>query len=366
MLSNFLFITLLICVSSSIQRIDDSIELDSVPEFVQLSSSPISKVFLSAISLRMKETPSAGFTKVMSLIEELIRDNRKQLQEIRRIYQRVDGSCLVSNNKLVNRERSFSSLLRYYKSRGELALSEKSEGINMQNNRNSQAANYTASIESFNLSYSAKIKKWNSRVTDLELAVNQVKVALSAVTNWTPITNTSFIEEKIEASVKSFRKSFDLPLSYDHEMIQLAANDKKVKQRLFEWLTMLKASILNQLVLAQKSRTETTNLHSVLINQITNIIKLEKADSTRLGNSINNWSVLLKNYGDNEKIYSALSIQTSNVLKANIEWCKTETSNYNGARSSMESQLNIFVELKEWLRKNYSRVREWLQKKYNN
>ena len=367
MRSTILFIILLVFVSSSIQRIDDSVDLDSIPQFVELTSSPISKVFLSAISLRMKASPSssAGFSKVMALIEDLIRDNRNQLQSIRRINQRVEGQCLVSNNKLVNRERSFASLLRYFKSRGELALSEKTEAINMQSNRNEQASSYAAAQTRFNQAYTTRVNKWNARVKDLEDAVTQVTAALKAVSEWTPVTKTSFIEEKIQDSVHAYQKSFNFPLTYDADMIQLSANDTKVRQRLYEWLNMLKASILNQLVLAQRSRTEVTSSHSTITQQITNIIKLEKADSARLAGSINNWTILIKNYGENEKIYSALSIQTSNVLKANREWCATENTNYTNNRKSMESQLNVFVELKEWLRKNYSRVREWLRKKYN-
>jgi hypothetical protein len=315
--------------------------------------------------MRESTDQSAGFSKVMALINELIHDNRKQLQQIRRINQRVEGQCLVSNNKLVNRQRSFASLLRYFKSRGALALSEKSEAINMQGNRKAQATDYAAAQARYNLSFNAKLAKWTSRVTALNNALTHVNAALKAVADWKPTTHTAFIEEKIKASVDSYQKSLEFPLTYDSDMIQLAANDTKIRQRLYEWLNMLKASILNSLVLAQDSKREVTDSHAVLNGQLSQIVKLETADVVRLGASVNNWTVLIKNYTDNEKIYAALSLQTTNVLKANRDWCNTETANYNTNRLSMEAQLKVFVDLKDWLRKNYSRVRTWLKKKYN-
>jgi len=367
MRSTIIFLALLFFVSCSIDKLDSTVDLDEVPEFIQLTNSPISKVFLSAISLRMKENSeqSAGFTKVMALINELIQDNRKQLQQIRRINQRVQGQCLVSNNKLVNRERNFSTLLRYFKSRGQLALSEKTEAINMQTSRKSQAADYAAAQNRYSYAFKGRLGKWTTRVNDLTYGLEIVNGALKAVANWTPSTKTSFIQEKVDQAVKSYEKSMNYPLTFDSEMIQLAASDNKIKQRLYEWLNMLKASILNQLTLSQDAKNEVVNSYNKLNKDITQIIKLENADAARLGKSISNWTLLIKNYADNEKIYSALSIQTQNVLRANKEWCKVETANYNSNKQSMEAQLNVFIQLKEWLRKNYSRVKQWLRKKYN-
>jgi hypothetical protein len=317
--------------------------------------------------MRMHESTdqSAGFTKVMALINELIHDNRKQLQQIRRMNERVKGQCLISNNKLANRERSFANNLRYFKSHGALALSEKSEAINMQASRKHQAADYAAAQKKYNLAFAEKNKKWATRVADLKLAVTHVDAALKAIATWTPSTKTSFIEEEVQKSVNAYQKTLEYPITFDSDMIQLAASDNKIRQRLFEWVNMLKAAIIDALSFAQSAHKEVTSLHHTMDQQLTNIIKLENADVARLTQSINNWTILIKNYNDNEKIYSALSTQTTNVLKANREWCNVETANYNKNKASMEEQLKVFVGLKEWLRKNYSRVRTWLRKKYN-
>jgi len=362
-----LFITLLVFVSCAIDKLDSSVDLDSVPEFVQLTSSPISKVFLSAISLRMEESTekAAGFAKVMALINELIHDNRKQLQQIRRINERVKGQCLVSNNKLANRERNFSTLLRYFKARGALALSEKSEGINMQNSRKQQASDYAAAKARFSVEYARKSKKWATRVKDLQDALTRINSALKAIADWKPATKPALIEEAVKESVDSYQKAMEYPLTYDSEMIELAANDNKIRLRLSQWMTFLKASVINSLDIAQTAGREITASYNKMQTQLTQLIALETNDAVRIGKSIANWTLLIKNYGDNEKIYTALSAQTALVLKANKAWCKVETSNYEKNRDSMEAQLKVFVDLKQWLRKNYSRIRDWIRKKYN-
>jgi len=315
----------------------------------------------------MKENTeqSAGFAKVMALINELIHDNRRQLQQIRRINERVKGQCLVSNNRLANRERSFANLLRYFKTTGRLALSEKAEAVNMQNSRKAQAKDYAAVQARINADFKIRSAKWDHRVKVLQQALTTVNAALKAISDWTPKTTPAFIEEKVKESVDAYRNTVEYPITYDSEMIQLAASDKKVKQRLFEWVTMLKAAIVDALSFVQSSKKEIIDSHNTLNTELSSIIKLESADATRLGLAINNYTLLIKNYNDNEKIYSALQLQTQNVLKANKQWCNVETSNYGKSKTSMEAQLKVFVELKTWLRKNYSKVRDWIRKKYN-
>jgi len=308
---------------------------------------------------------SAGFSKVMSLVNELINDNRKQLQQIRRLNERVEGQCLVSNNKLVNRERNFATLLNYFRSRGQLALSEKTEALDMQASRRTQAADYAAAQTRFNAAHTQKLRKLTNRVADFNNGVNFVTAALKAVSSWSPSTRTAFIEESVKQAVAGYEKAMNYPLSYDSDMIELASSDNKVKQRLYEWLNMLKASMLNQLVLAQDSLRQVVSSYNLLNGQLSQVVALENSDVTRLGLSIQNWTVLIQNYASNEKIYSALSFQTQSVLRANREWCKVEGSNYVNNRQTMEAQLTVFVQLKEWLRVNYSRVRQWLRKRYN-
>lgn len=365
MRSTILFFALLVFVSCSIDKLDATVDLDQVPEFVQLTNSPISQVFLSAVSLRMRETTedsSAGFAKVMALVNELIHDNRRQLQSIRRVNERVKGQCLVSNNRLQNRERNFASVLRYFRTRGQVALSEKTEAINMQASRRNQAKDYAAAQARYNAAFTGRVNKWNSRVADFENAVKQVEAALKAVAAWGP---TSFIQTSIKTAVEAYTKATEFPLTFDSAMVDLASSDKKIKQRLYEWLNLLKSSLLNQLVLARDSRAQIQSSHKQINAQITQVISLENADVARLTRSINNWTILINNYSSNEKIYSALHLQTQNVLKANREWCKVEFSQYASNKKSMEAQLAVFVQLKEWFRKNYSRVRAWLRQKYN-
>jgi len=298
------------------------------------------------------------------LINELIHDNRKQLQSIRQINERVKGQCLIANNKLVNRQRSFTNNVRYYKARGDLALSEKAEAMNMQTSRKKQAADYAAYQSKANAWYKKKSAKLVKKLGEMKKALGNVEAAIKAVQDWTP-KNTAFIQEQVNLAVDSFHQIMETPVSYDQEMIQLAASDKKIRRRLYQWLSMLKASFISTLSRIQSGQAMLTDSYSEMNKQLSKAIKLENSDAVRLGKSIKNWTLLIKNYGDNEKIYTALQVQTENVLKANKEWCKVESANYSKNKGSMEEQLKVFVELKLWLRKNYSRVRQWIRKRYN-
>jgi len=210
-----------------------------------------------------------------------------------------------------------------------------------------------------------KSAKWVKRIAGLKKALANVEAAIKAVNEWTPGQKSAFIEEQVKLAVDSFHQELETPVSYDQEMIQLAASDKKIRRRLFQWLNLLKASFIGALDRAQSSAKWVADSNAEMNKFLSQIIKLENADLVRLGNLIKNWTMLLKNYGENEKIYTALQVQTQNVLKANKEWCKVENANYGKSKSNMEDQLKVFVELKLWLRKNYSRVKQWIRKRYN-
>jgi len=138
--SNLIFLILLVFASCSTDLIDSAIDvdLDNIPAFIELSAHPISTAFFSAVALRMKETTktNGGFQKVMALINELIRDNKNQIQRIRKINERVDGECLITTHKLRDRSVFFMGQKNYFHARGGVSLEEKTEAINIQGSRN--------------------------------------------------------------------------------------------------------------------------------------------------------------------------------------------------------------------------------------
>jgi len=360
----------LVCSYCSIYQLDYGQELDTVPEFVQLTSSPISRGLLSMISLQlrtreeMSSPTETGFGKVMAMINLLIKDNRRQLQSIVQINHRVEGQCLVSMNTLKNRASNFKSLSEYFKLKTNNALREKSESLNMKNSRLAHAASYSATLVRMKRKFLHDHKQWKDRISTANSAIEKTDSALKLVKEWKPNTPNALIEKSIVEAIELYQNVNHFPLDYDSAFVELAANDLKVRRRLYQWLNLLKATLVNSLSFAHTSKIEVAKFFQDLESLINQIIKLLNQDSKRLDHIIQNVTSLLKSYGGNEEIYTGLLRETRLVIDANKNWCKIEMDNFKGSKERMSEQLKIFVELKHWFRSNYGKVRAWIAKKY--
>lgn len=341
-------------------------DLENVPAFVELSSHPVSKAFFSAVALRMKADTNGGFQKVMSLINDLITDNKRQIQRIRKINSRVEGECMVTTHKLIDRGVFFTGQRAYFHSRAVVSIEEKSEAFNVMNSRNAQKTSYSTLKSASDASYAEESKKWKSRITDAQEAVNKVNAALTAINEWTPKTNTAFIQQLVKETTQLYSKVKRYPLSIPTQLIQLAANDSQIKQRLYEWLNLLKGSIVEALSTSQSASAEVDRLYNSFTSTITQLNAFLTDDSSKLSSAIENYTTLIKLYGENETIYTNLETQNALLVKANTNWCNQEMSNYKANNAAMEGQLKVFIDLRFWLRKNFGRVRDWLKQKYAN
>ena len=81
---------------------------------------------------------------------------------------------------------------------------------------------------------------------------------------------------------------------------------------------------------------------------------------------IENYTILIKVYSQNEGIYSNLSDQNNLLVQANNNYCATEAANFKAGERMMEAQLRTFTDLRFWLRKNFHRVKRWIRKTYRN
>jgi len=366
--SNFLFILLLVCVSSTQidSLLDTETDLENIPEFVELSGHPISQAFFSAAALRMKEEKGrGGFSKIISLIEDLIRDNRKQIHKIDNMAAKVLAQCLVTTHKFKDRSIFFSGQTMYFKTRGAVAVEEKSESFNILNSRNAQAgADHILQVAATQR-HTRQQAKWGGRVNRGMDAIKLVNAALTAVNNWSPSTKPAFIQESIKNSLDAFMKVKNVPISVPNELIQLAANDVQVRKRLFQWLNLLKSSVQDAVVFAKDALNA---INMGFKNYDTTLTALQvalKADAQKLGFAIQSLTTLIKVYEENEKIYTNLASQNALLIEANSKWCQQEKNNFMQGRKAMTEQLRVFGDLRGWLRKHYSQVKGWLRKKYN-
>ena len=363
MRSTIVFLALLIFVNST--TTETQMELENVPAFVELSNHPVSQAFFSAAALRMKEEGGkAGFSKIMALMNELIHDNRRQIHTITKINSRSQGECLVTIHKLKDRSTFFKGQTLYFKRRGSVSISEKSEGVNVMNSRIAQRKSYLAIHTDAASDNTRRVLKLNSRIANAKKAINAANAALRAINDWSPKTQSSFIEESVKKTAALYIKVQKFPLTVPVEMIQLAANDQKLRKRLFEWMNLLKASIVDTLARAQANLSSVTQNFNELSTTIRTLRAALSDDAKKLKTNIANFSTLIKVYSANEKIYSNLSNQNSLLIQANNKYCTNDLASFNSNRLYMEAQLKVFLGLRIWLRKNFHRVKTWIKRKY--
>jgi len=364
MRSTILFLIMLYFVHST--TTETRMELESNPAFVELSSHPISQAFFSAAALRLKEEGGhAGFQKIMALMHELVHDNRRQLQKIRRINASTQGECLIVTHKLHDRALFFAGQTRYFKRRGAVTIEEKTEAINIRNSRNAQNTSYGALMTAATARHGRKMKKWGDRCSNSQKALNKANAAIRVVNEWTPAKRShAFVQKAIQETADLYTKVKNYPLTVPEELIQLAANDHKLRRRLFEWLNFLKASIVDNLAKCQRARNSIVRLYTRLSKNVAALRRALQSDSKKLGQSIENYAVLIKVYSENERIYSNLSSQNNLLVQANRKYCDTERANFIAGQKAMEAQLNVFLGLRVWLRKNFHNIKRWIKRRY--
>jgi len=340
-------------------------ELENNQAFVELSTHPVSQAFFSAAALRLKEEGSkAGFSKIMALMNELIHNNRQQLQSIRKVNSRVQSECHVVTHKLKDRAIFFQGQSRYFKRRGSVTLEEETEARNIQASRDAQNKSYGDLMVAATARHKRKMRKWNSRCANSKKAIDKANIAIRAVNDWSPKSSGAFVQTSIKEAAELYKAVKNMPLSVPEEMIQLAATDKKLRKRLYQWLNFLKAAIVDSLAKCERAKTGVRRLYRALKVTITDLRKALSADSKELGKALENYKILVKVYSQNEKIYSNLFDQNSLLVQANNKYCSTEQNNFKAGQVAMENQLKVFISLRFWLRKNFHRVKRWIKRRY--
>jgi len=363
MRSTLLFLTMLYFVHSATTTTQMDLENDQA--FVELSTLPISQAFFSAASLRIKEEGShAGFSKIMALMNELIHDNRRQLQSIRRVNARTQGECVVVTHKLKDRNIFFQGQTRYFKRRASVSLEEQTETVNIKNSRVAQNKSYTDILTAATARHKRKTRKWTNRCGNAKKALDKVNVAIRAVNDWSPKSTHAFIQQSIKETADLYKTIKGMPLTVPEEMIQLAASDKKLRKRLFQWLNYLKASIVDGLAKCQRAKAGVIRIYKKFKGTILRLKKVLREDAKHLGIANENYTILIKVYSQNEKIYANLFSQNSLLVQANNAYCSNEANGFEAGQKAMEAQLKTLVTLRIWLRKNFHRVKRWIKRRY--
>jgi hypothetical protein len=302
--------------------------------------------------------------KIVDFMNELIHDNRKQLQQIRKINSATQGECSIVTHKLKDRAVFFSGQTKYFKRRGSVTLEEKTEAVNIKNSRVAQNTSYGNLLTAATARFGRKNKKWGDRCANSQNAVSKANAAIRVVNEWTPRVATALVQKTIKEAADSYSQVKDYPLTVPEELIQLAANDRKLRKRLYEWLNHLKASIIDGLSKCQRARDAIQRIHTSYRATVNQLRRALTTDAKKLGQAIENYSILIKVYAQNEKIYNNLSSQNNLLVQANAKYCNTEVNNFQAGQKAMENQLATLVSLKTWLTKNFHRVKRWIKRRY--
>jgi len=365
MRSTILFFVMLYFIHST--TTETQMDLENVPAFVELSSHPVSQAFFSAAALRMREEGSnAGFQKIVALMNELIHDNRRQLQKIKKINASTQSECGVVTHKLKDRAIFFAGQTKYFRRRVSVTIEEKTEAVNVKNSRIAQNTSFGALLIASTASYSRKMKKWGDRCSNSKKAVSKANASIRVVNEWSPKTSSAFIQQSIKETTDLYKTVKNYPLTVPEELIQLAANDKQLRKRLFQWLNYLKSSIVDSLAKCERSKSSIHRLYTSLRDTVNSLRGALSEDAKKLGQSIENYTILIKVYSQNERIYGNLESQNNLLVQANGKYCATESSNFKAGERVMESQLKVFTDLRFWLNKNFHRVKRWIKKTYTN
>jgi len=333
---------------------------------VELSTHPVSQAFFSAAALRLKEEGSkTGFSKITALINELIHDNRKQLQSIRKVNAKVKAECAVVTHKLKDRAVFFQGQSRYFKRRGSVTLSQETEARNIKASREAQLKSYGDLLTAATARYTRKIRKWNSRCSNSKKAIDKANIAIRAVKEWKPRAGSAFVQKSIKEVTDLYKVIKKMPLAVPEEMIQLAASDAKLKKRLYQWLNYLLAALTDNLAKCQTAKNGVTRVFTSLKTTVGKLRTALSKDSKALAKALENYKILIKVYVDNEKIYTNLFNQNSLLITSNSKYCLTESRNFASGQKAMEDQLKTFIGLRFWLRKNFHRVKRWIKRKYS-
>jgi len=242
-------------------------------------------------------------------------------------------------------------------------LEEETEARNIKADREDQNKSYGDLLTAATARHTRTMSKWSSRCGDTKNAIDKVNIALTAVTTWSP-KGVSFIQSSIEEATEIYKAVKQMPLSVPEEMIQMAASDKKLRKRLYQWLNFLKASLTDELAKCQQATDGVKNIFSELKTTIGKLRKALGKDSKALAQALENYKILIKVYVDNDKIYTNLYNQNSLLITSNNKYCLTESRNFTEGQNTMEAQLKTFVGLRFWLRKNFHRVKKWIKTKY--
>jgi len=297
MRSTILFLTLLVFISCSI----DSTSHETDPVLLELSNDPRSEAIFATMSIQLREPGQAGFDRILALLNELVEDARKQMQENRKLWAGTKARCEVTTQRLNEQED-------YHKARI-LGLGHTLENVQKDaSSAKGQVEFLTASqktIADFLQNELNVIKQtrelYEGKQQGARNGVELADKAIEKIKSWEPNqpAGASFIQEAIEKVADAYLQVKSHKIFIPNSFVELAADDNQFKQRVLEWVGILRVGFL-------ESEDSWKNVIKHREEHIWGPIQKELAD-------------LLKDYENDTKFFDGISTKGAETQKKCIK-----------------------------------------------
>ena len=355
MRSTIVFLTLLVFMSCT--KIDS---FDSV--LLEMSSDPRSEAIFATMAVQLKTR--GGFDRVIALLNQLVEDSKSQLHDSNKLFKATDARCDVDTARFAEKQT-------YYENR----YAQLSDAVAAANEEKAYAENTLKAIGEANTIVSEFLKAekerhaedrtlYEQRVNNAKDAVKHAEDAIKAVNEWNSPSQSSFVQTKLNNLSASYLQVKSFQLVIPKSFVQLAATDDQVKNRLQEWLTSLRLTLLDAQSELEATFTSHQESWGTLEKAAQELIDEYDKDSKTLKTDSAIFETTAKNFAEAQEGVVTLRNQNSGLVDANKSYCTTERGNYDAAKKNIEEQIRLFKEIRTYFRGNYEKINQFIKDKY--
>jgi hypothetical protein len=359
MRSTIFFLSLLVFISCSTTEIET---MDSA--LLELSSDPSAEAIFATIAIQLKADHSEGFDRVLGLLNDLITDGKKQLHSATKVWRYTQSRCEVSSMRFKERQS-------YYENRQHLAADAADEAAaeaattldnnSFMENSSKYFVGFRAAEQTL---HAAVLKALTGRAAAAKVAVANADHAVDTVKNW-HVSGTAFVQSALEKVADSYLQVKNYKIEVPTSFVEMAASDAQVRTRLLEWLASLRITFFEQQTDLESELKHSQEGWSVLIGQVNELIATYGRDVVANAAQISLFTSSQKGNRETAGLFSKLSHDNARLVVANADYCKVERDSFEKVRSTIEGQIKVFVDVRNYFRTNYAKLSNFIKHKYH-
>jgi hypothetical protein len=331
---------------------------------MQISEHPASEAIFATMALQMKaDSTDVGFSTILGLINDLIDDAKDQLQQNTLTWKKTDARCKIS-------AMSFKDKQAYFSSRATV--------IQNQQNRNGEMEAMMKGNQDYLkrlITFLTNFKKNHSELetalekggkdskTSVEQAITETNAAIESVKQWNT-SNTSFVQEKLEKVALSYLQVHSYKLVIPATLLQTGAGNAVVQKRLVEWLNKLKISFQTKLGMVEDSSAARVGEAKDIKEKSGKSIKVAEKLLFSTENGLKSYAEAVKQLGHSHELLTGLAAENADLIKSNDDYCKIEKKNFNGSKSNLTEQIEVFKKVRDYFGTNYAKLSNFVKNKY--